>query len=1097
MHHVVRAAALLSLAIPAPAQPETPEYQPRVAPASDEAREAMARFEVADGLEVSLFAAEPMLANPVIFCVDEKGAFYVAETFRHHRGVTDNRNHANRKGWLDDELACQTVEDRVAMYQRHLGDGFAGYLTEHERIRWIIDDDGDGVADRARVFADGFNQAADGIAAGLLADRGKVYYACIPKLWLLDDRDGDGVADDREALHDGFGVRTALLGHDMHGLCYGPDGRLYFSIGDRGFDVTTHEGKRLSHPDTGAVLRCNRDGSELEIFATGLRNPQELAFDDLGNLFTGENNSDGGDRARWVYVVEGGDSGWLMSYQYLPTRGPWNEERLWYPHFEGQAAWIVPPITNLGNGPSGLAYDTGLGLPARFRDTFFLCDFRGGSSNSGVHTIKVEPDGAGFKVVEQDRLIWRTLVTDVDFGVDGAVYVTDWSEGWNQTGKGRIYRIGSPGVARDPEVMRAAALLREGMTGRTTAELVGLLGHADRRVRQRAQFELADRGAVAAPALAAAARAADGRLARVHAIWALGQIGRRDPAVLDPVLTVLDDADDELRIQAARVLGDARVAAAGPALERLLDHANGRVKYAGAMALGHLGRAAALPKVLAMVDENNDRDPWLRHAGVMALSRICSVEALVRAAEGQSPAVRTALLVALRKLKSPEVAGFLGDPQLTLEAARAIHDVPIPAAMPALADLVTSGERSSRPLLRRVFSACLRVGNSSHAAALAGFASDPAADARMRTKALETLGDWAEPPARDPVLGLWRPIPARPGTAAIDALQSILPKLRGETPQRVQSAAVDAVGSLAATDLAPALIDVIRDARATDDARIKALRTLEHWKHPSLALVAEAAALDERSAVRREAFRITSLLNPEAALPALSLIVKQAPLAEQRQVLEILAKIEHEAADAMLMTWLDRLIEGEVAPELQLDLIEAASQRDSEALASKLDRYADAKPDDDPLSPYIEALAGGDARRGERLFRQHPTATCMRCHRIGDQGGDGEAGPDLDGVGARLERRELLESLVSPTQKIAAGFGTVVVTLEDGSFHAGLLQAEDDVTITLAPADGPAVTIAKARVSERTKPVSAMPPMAGILTAGELRDLVEYLASLR
>ena len=145
------------------------------------------------------------------------------------------------------------------------------------------------------------------------------------------------MADRREVLLDGFGVHTALLGHDMHGLILGPDGRLYFSIGDRGFNVTTPEGRHLFYPHTGAVLRCNRDSSELEVYASGMRNPQELAFDRHGNLFTGDNNSDGGDKARWVYVVEGGDSGWRISFQSLRTRGPWNEEKLWHPHFPGQA----------------------------------------------------------------------------------------------------------------------------------------------------------------------------------------------------------------------------------------------------------------------------------------------------------------------------------------------------------------------------------------------------------------------------------------------------------------------------------------------------------------------------------------------------------------------------------------------------------------------------------------------------------------------------------------------------------------------------------------------------------------------------------------
>src|SRR5688572_2190478 len=75
------------------------------------AEQALQRMQLPAGLKADLWAAEPLLANPVAFCFDEQGRIYVAETFRLHRGVTDNRAHSQ---WLDDELAARTVADRLA-----------------------------------------------------------------------------------------------------------------------------------------------------------------------------------------------------------------------------------------------------------------------------------------------------------------------------------------------------------------------------------------------------------------------------------------------------------------------------------------------------------------------------------------------------------------------------------------------------------------------------------------------------------------------------------------------------------------------------------------------------------------------------------------------------------------------------------------------------------------------------------------------------------------------------------------------------------------------------------------------------------------------
>ncbi|MFG0334714.1 MAG: PVC-type heme-binding CxxCH protein, partial [Maioricimonas sp. JB049] len=666
------------------------EYQPEIAPASDEGKLAIQGFKIPDGVEVELFAAEPMLANPVAFCIDERGRVFVAETFRQSKGVEDNRGHMD---WLERDLALTTVEERRKMFEDFLGEKVASYSEEHDRIRLLIDEDGDGKADKATVFADGFNDVVEGTGAGVLAWRGDVYYTCIPRLWKLQDTNGDGIADAREALHDGYGVRVAFRGHDMHGLVLGPDGRLYFSIGDRGYNVMTQEGTQLVRPDTGAVFRCNPDGSELEVFAYGLRNPQELAFDDYGNLFTGDNNSDSGDKARWVHIVEGGDTGWRMYFQYLEDRGPWNRERIWYPYradeetIAVQPASTVPPVANLGDGPSGLTYYPGVGLPERYDGHFFMADFRGSSGQSGIRSFAVEPKGATFELVDSHWLIQNVLATDVDFGYDGKMYVSDWVDGWNGTGKGRIYKFAWPEHAASDVVEQVGQQMAAGFDDLAVEELIELLFHADRRIRLEAQFAIVRRESVGTLGAAVNAKdfVADPRLAelgRIHAAWGLGQLARTSGVssveAARSLVTLLNDDSAEIRAQAAGALGEVLaddewlLTASLDTLARLVEEGSPREQYFAAVALGKAGDPEAVEPLLGLLAANNDADPVLRHAASLSLARIGDRDALLEAAGDPSRAVRLGVVLAMRQLKMPEIAAFLqdGDAAIVEEAAR-------------------------------------------------------------------------------------------------------------------------------------------------------------------------------------------------------------------------------------------------------------------------------------------------------------------------------------------------------------------------------------------------------------------------------------------
>ena len=425
-----------------------------------------------------------------------------------------------------------------------------------EKVALLEDADGDGRADHRKVFAEGFNGFLDGTAAGVLVDGADVYFACIPNVYRLRDADGDDVAEGREILSHGYGVRTGWYGHDLHGLTWGLDGRLYFSMADRGYHVTTQENEVLHGPGTGAVFRCWPDGSQLELVASGLRNPQELAFDDFGNLFTGDNNCDAGDRARLVQVVEGGDSGWDMSVQSLADRGPWLRESMWELRRAAddptQPAWILPPLAYLNSGPSGLARNPSqdLGLPSSYDGYFFLCDYRGGRGS--VQAFRVDPAGASFKMSGHHTFHDGPTVSDVAFGYDGKLYVSEWGPGWSISPFARIYTLEHEASRQRPRVAELRQLMHQGFAHQSEAELAKLLGYPDQRVRLRAQKELAKRMAV--PVFARVLSESKDRLARMHSVWGLGQIGHQAPSVLSVLEPLFADADVRVRALSLRMI---------------------------------------------------------------------------------------------------------------------------------------------------------------------------------------------------------------------------------------------------------------------------------------------------------------------------------------------------------------------------------------------------------------------------------------------------------------------------------------------------------------------------------------------------------------
>lgn len=1117
---------VLALVTAAPQDGPAPDaYEPLVHGPSSEAEEALAGFAVLDGLRAELFAAEPLLANPVCFAVDGRMRFYVAETFRLHAGVTDMREHMD---WLDDELACRTVADRVAMMREHEGEELEAYRVEHDRVRRVVDSDGDGVADRATVFAGGFAEPAAGIGAGLLpvgrdAAGADVYYACIPDMWLLSDGDGDGVAERRESLHTGWGVHVALLGHDMHGIVRGPDGRLYWSIGDRGFHVE-HEGRTHAHHHAGAVLRSELDGSGLEVFATGLRNPQELAFDDHGNLFTGDNNSDGGDRARWTYVMEGGESGWRHAFQYVTRpnlRGPWNAERLWEPFHDGQPAYTVPPIANFTDGPSGLACYPGTGWGPDWRGTFVLCDFRGTASHSGVHAFRNEPQGAGFELVGARELLWGCLATDADFAPDGHLYVTDWVAGWGTTGKGRIYRLVPDDGRHADERAEVRQILEEGMAQRPGSELGALLAHGHRGVRLEAQWELARRALEAEnddERRLEAVKSFVGcwesplapPLARLHTVWGIGQVLRGpDDALTEPLLDVLraaleGDPDDEVRAHVLRVLGDVRAIASWRSVLAELDAPSPRLRAFAAEALGKLGDRRMVPALLDALAENDDRDPWLRHALVWALVRIGDAGALARCADDARPAVRRGAVVALRRLADARAAEFLddGDPSIVAEAARAIYDVPIEGGMAELAARLADLPPDDPYLARRALNACRALGGEERLAAVADHCVSGAAST-TRTEALEILAEWMRPSPRDRVVGEWRPLPERPrnelGPLSLAAAELFgRADAAGVWGEDEWLAYLELVRSLGSDEpLVEPVLSLLGDDRGLGAAvRRAALVTLAAVDRDAFYLPRYllAATRDADASVRAVAFGELAAVEPDAALTRLVEIAAGDDLRAAQEAVRILGGIAEPRAAVELARLADALAARGAVASMALELAEAlaAQPRAAEARERLLAALGSGESS---LGEALLALEGGDAAAGRRVFLEKAETACLRCHAYAGEGGS-EVGPALTDLAARMERRDILEAIVDPGASIADGYENWSFALADGTLVVGRVVGETDAAIEVETPQKELVELDPAEVQSRRREGSSMPAdVATHLSRRELRDLVEFLAT--
>ncbi|MDN3204494.1 HEAT repeat domain-containing protein [Algoriphagus sediminis] len=1077
---------------------------------------------VHEDFELSIWAVDSLMNDAISIQVLDNGDVVYTHTNRQKNSEFDIRGHQD---WEIRSISLQSIEDKRNFLRNELspersevnswladlnGDGshdWRDMLVEKEEIYRLKDTDGDGKADFQERLVEDFNEEVTDVAGAVMMTDEALYVGAGPDLWKLVDTNGDGMIDEKESLSHGYGIHIGFGAHGMSGLEMGPDGRIYWGIGDIGFNGIGPDGTEWKYPNRGVIARANPDGSDFEIFAMGVRNTHEFVFDQYNNLISVDNDGDHpGEKERLVYLTNGSDSGWRTNWQFGKYRDPdnnpykvWMDEKLFTPRWEEQAAFITPCIANYVSGPTGMVYNPGTALNEKYFNNFFVVEFVGNPTQSAIHAFTLKPKGATFELEKTEKIATGVLPTGMDFSADGDLYFADWIMGWGTKGYGRMWKMESKSKSLQAIQEETKELLNSDFGPKNDSELQTLLEHQDLRVRRKSQFELAKRGGKGATVFENVLNTSSNQLARIHSIVGLSQLARLDDIKYAKlILPALSDEDPEIRAQGAKWIGDIRYKEPADALLKLLDDTKIRVQFFAAEALGRISYSDAADKLIEVLRRNNDEDAYLRHAATLALARIGNESMLASLYNDPSRAVRMGAVISLRRLTSPELRRFLNDEDelIVTEAARAIHDdFSVPEALPDLAALINTTPFSNEPLMRRIISANQRVGSEKEFDQVLNFVQASNSTIGLQEEGIESIGTWAKPSLVDRVDGRYRGEVNRNDSYIAEKAGEALVAQLGRNEEAIRIASAKAIGKLKIKGAENALLASLKNDPSMD-MKVQSLRSLQAIKSNLLPEGVEYAMSSSDYPIRVEALAMIEEIDipDEQKIALLMDIIENQTNVEKRSALLALGKMEGSSSFSEwndIFSWFKT---DQLSQPVWVELEEAVGLTGSENLMSSFSNLLAEKAGDEDWKMYSGALAQGDPRLGRAIFLENQTAQCIRCHAYDDMGGN--AGPNLNGIARKLSREELLISLVDPSDRIAPGFGQVRIVKSDGEEISGTYISETDEGIRYLNDSNEEILVDSELIESSTLSMSSMPPMGLILTKRQLRDVVAYLGTL-
>jgi putative heme-binding domain-containing protein len=1066
---------------------------------------------------------------PLASIVDQTGRFKISEEFRVERMLNDQD--------VGSLICCAFNEFGQLILSRE-GAGLA----------LAVDGNGDGAIDTVRPWCDKVKNIQ-----GILPLNGDVFVTGEgPEgsgLYRLSDKDRDGELEQVRLLLRFKGDNPE---HGAHGLALGPDGLIYAVIGnlaslDGEYEKDSpyrnyYEGDltpRYEDPGGhavgvkapgGVVIRTDPEGRAVQLVAGGLRNAYDLAFNRHGDMFVHDSDMEADEGTTWYrptrlfQIVPGGEYGWRSGWANWPT---------YY-------CDSLPPLLETGRGsPAGSVIYDHFMLPARYHGVLFSADW----SQGRIMALKLEPNGASYKANSEVFLEGQPLsVTDIDVGQDGLLYFVTGGRGT----AGSVYRVswrgdvpenvrdlgtGLTAAIRQPQMQSAAS--RQAITEVRAATgkiwetlLTGVAKSASNPAAYRVQalnlMQLYGSGP--SPTLLLALSEAPNEQVRARAAELMAL--RPEQELKSRLIAMLDDPDRLVRRKTCEALARSGGYAPWEKLVKLLGSDDRFEAYSARRLLERTPTDQWTSKVLTTTENRllvQGGLAWMiahpeSDGAIALLERIAQVMQGFVSDKDFVDLLRL-IEVALHRgeVRPSDVPGLgqqlaeelpSGDPVMNRELARLVAYFRSSSAIGRSLEYLKSDasdvdklhlaihlrflENGWTPaqrltLLRFYEQAQQRKGGGSYARYIL-YATRDVAKLLTPEQSWQVLDEGAKMP--NAALGALYNLPAELGGEELAKLRQLdlsLSSKEGDAVLRLQ------VGIVALL------------ARSGEESSLAYLR--ETWdKHPQRRLaISMGLALHPTGDNWLYLVKSLPILDAASAPPILQRLatIERAPEQpdDYRQLIILGLRLQEKGAAATAAKLLE-FWTGENPAE--------ASATTEAKLAAWQKWFQDKFPELPPaqLPPSEEnarfkfeelfAYLNGDEApegkpaKGAQIFAK---AQCVKCHRFGDRGES--VGPDLSTVTKRFTKREILESILHPSQVISSQYASKTVLTSDGQQLTGLVVPGAPGETVILQSNGEKRTL-KADEVAATKPskISAMP--AGLLndlTLEEIVDLFAYLYS--